>query len=210
MKPPHPIRLLIVDDHFFVRAGLANSLADEPDLLLAGEAGSVAEAVRAYDELRPDVILLDLRLPDGTGAEALAEIRARHPDARAVVFSVDETEEDIWSAHEAGALAYLPKSASRQELLAAVRAAAAGREYFPPAIAARLRERRARTALSARELDVLRLVVAGESNKLIADQLGIAQNTVKIHVTHLMAKLGAPDRTSAAKLAVQRGLVRIG
>lgn len=210
MKPPARIHLLIVDDHFFVRAGLANSLREEPDIVVAGEAGSAEEAVRAYEILRPDVVLLDLRLPDGNGTDALMEIRAQHPEARALIFSVDETEEDIFQAHEAGALGYLPKSSPRQQLLEAVRTVATGRPYFPAAIAERLRERKARAPLSPRELDVLRLVVAGESNKLIGDRLGIADNTVKIHLTHLMAKLGASDRTGAAKIAVQRGIVRLG
>lgn len=209
MKVPDRIRLLIVDDHFFVREGLTNSLREEADLMIAGEAVNAADAVQTYRLLQPDVILLDLRLPDCSGTEALTEIRKIDPQAVAVIFSVDETEEDIYRAHEAGAMGYLSKSAPRQQLIEAVRTVANGRPYFPPAIAERLRERNARPPLSPRELEVLRQVVLGESNKLIADRLHIAENTVKIHVTHLMAKLGAPDRTSAARIAVQRGLIRL-
>jgi DNA-binding NarL/FixJ family response regulator len=203
------IRLLIVDDHFFVRSGLAASLAPEPDLTIAGEAETVPAAITAWEELRPDVTLLDLRLGAASGFDVLRAIRLADPAAAVLVFSVEETEEDIYQAHEAGALGYLSKSAPRRDLLAAIRALAAGKRSFTPAAEALIKHRHIRTGLSARELEVLRLIADGQSNKLIAAGLGIAENTVKVHVARLLEKLDAPDRTSAAKQAIQRGLVRL-
>ncbi len=203
------LRLLIVDDHFFVRSGLSASIAPEDDLLVVGEAESVAAATSAWRELRPDVTLLDLRLGEDTGLDALREIRSLDPAAAVLVFSVDQTEEDIFRAHEAGAMGYLSKSALRRDLLAAIRAIGSGQRHYSHAAESVIRERSARTGLSSRELDVLRLIVEGLPNKLIAGRLGIAENTVKVHVAHLLEKLDAPDRTTAARQAIQRGLVRV-
>ncbi len=203
------IRLLLVDDHFFVRSGLTTSLSSEPDLIIVGEADSVASAITAWEQLRPDVTLLDLRLADGSGMEALRAIRAQDPNAAVLIFSVEETEEDIYRSHEAGAAGFLSKSAPRRELLHAIRVIASGQRYFSPTATALIQQRQTHTGLSARELEVLHLIVAGLTNKLIADRLGIAENTVKVHVARLLEKLNAPDRTSAAKQALQRGLVRL-
>ncbi|WP_193211072.1 response regulator [Luteolibacter marinus] len=206
MNPP--LRILLVDDHFFVRAGLKGSLDGEADLSICGEAATAAEAIAAHQDLRPDLILLDLRLPDLDGLEVLDQIKAYIPETKVIVFSVDETETDIARAVGSGAAGYLPKSTPRAELLAAIRAVAAGGTCFPPRIAEKFREQRARTPLSPREMEILHLVVDGQPNKLIAAALGISENTVKLHVSNLLAKTGAPDRTSVVKLAIQRGWVR--
>jgi DNA-binding NarL/FixJ family response regulator len=204
-----PIRLLIVDDHFFVRSGLTTSLSTEPDMQIVGEAENVPAAIKAYQELRPQVTLLDLRLADASGLDALREIRRQDPVAAVLVFSVEETEEDIFRSHEAGSMGYLSKSAPRRELLAAIRSVASGKHHFSTAAETLIRERNARTGLSPRELDVLRLIVDGLANKEISTQLGIAENTVKVHVARLLEKLDAPDRTAAANQAIRRGLVRV-
>ncbi|MBB5352062.1 two-component system NarL family response regulator [Haloferula luteola] len=206
MKPP--LRILIVDDHFFVRAGLKSSLESEPDLTICGEAANAAEALLAHSTLRPDLILLDLRLPDRDGLDLLEHLKNRDPSTQVIVFSVDETETDIARALEAGAAGYLPKSSPRSQLLAGIRAVAEGGTSFPPTIAAKFREHRSRTPLSPREREILHLIVDGQPNKLIAAALGISENTVKLHVSNLLAKTDAPDRTSIVKLAIQRGWVR--
>jgi DNA-binding NarL/FixJ family response regulator len=201
------IRLLIVDDHFFVRSGLTTSLGPEPDLEIVGEAENVASAVAAWELHRPAVTLLDLRLAEGSGLDALREIRALDEGAAVLVFSVEETEEDIFRSHEAGAMGYLAKSAPRRELLLAIRTVASGQRYFSPVAEALIRERKSRTGLSTRELQVLHVVVDGLSNKEIAERLGIAENTAKVHVARVLEKLGAQDRTTASKIAIQRGFV---
>jgi DNA-binding NarL/FixJ family response regulator len=203
-------RILLVDDHFFVRMGLAASLNEEPDLEVVAEAGSVAEALDAFRTSQPDVTLLDGNLPDGHGLDALALIAAEFPHARIVMLSVDVTEESVFRAIEAGALGYLGKSAPRQVLLHALREAAQGRTFLPPELEAKLRQRRQRQELTAREFEILRLVVKGTPNKLIADALGIAEMTVKVHLSRIFDKLGVPDRTSATTAALQRGLVQLG
>lgn len=211
MTPPPAakIRLLLVDDHFFVRMGLAASLNAEPDLEVIGEAGSIAEALARFRETAPQVTLLDGTLPDGHGLEALTRIRAECPGARVVMLSVDEAEESVFRAMAAGALGYLGKSTPRQQLLHAIREAAQGRAFLPEPLAAKLRQRRQREELTARELEILGLIVKGTPNKLIADVLGISEQTVKVHVGHILDKLEVPDRTSATTLAIQRGLVRL-
>lgn len=203
------IRLLLVDDHFMVRLGLSGSLASEPDFTIVGEASDGAGALRAFRTHTPDVTLLDGRLPDSHGVDVLKQMLAERPDARVVLLSVDETEEDIHRALEAGARGYLPKSLPREELLAAIRAVHAGAIHLPAAIATRLAERNRRAVLSARELEVLHLVALGHANKVIAAKLNLAEITVKVHVSHILGKLGAPDRTRATTLAIERGLVRL-
>lgn len=202
-------RVLLVDDHYFVRMGLSVPLNKEPDIAVVAEAQNGAEALAKFREHRPDIVILDGRLPDLSGVEVLAALRAEAPDARVVMLSVDETEEDVHRAMEAGALGYLGKSAPWETLLHAVREAAQGRTYLPPPLAAHLEARRNRKLLSARELEVLRLVIKGQPNKLIADTLGITEMTVKNHLTHLFDKLDVNDRVSAIAIAVQRGLVRM-
>ncbi len=208
-QPPPRIRILLVDDHFFVRMGLAASLNDEPDLEVVAEAGSVAEALERFRQTQPDVTLLDGNLPDGHGLEALAQIRAESSSARVIMLSVDEAEETIFRAIKAGALGYLSKSTPRQQMLQGIREAAQGRVFLPPELAAKLRQRGQRQELTAREIEVLRLVVRGKPNKLIAAALGIVEMTVKVHLSHIFEKLGVQDRTSAATAALHRGLVKL-
>lgn len=203
------IRILLVDDHFMVRMGLQGSLNQEPDLEVVAEAPNAAEAVAAWDQHRPDVTLMDGQLPDRHGTVATQEIVSHHPEAKVILLSVNETEEDIYEAVTAGAKSYLPKSVSREELLRAIRRVAAGKTYFPPAIAERIAQRQRRPELTERELDVLRLIALGKANKQIAAELGLAEITVKVHVSRILGKLGAPDRTRATTLALERGIVRL-
>lgn len=209
MKPSRKIRVLLVDDHFIVRIGLAGSLNQEADMQVVAEASDGTEAVALFTKHKPDVTLMDGRLPDIHGTEAITRIRSTAPEARIILLSIDETEEDIARAVAAGIQGYLPKSIVRAELLDAIRHVHRGGTYFPASIAKRIAARGDRSALTERELEVLRLVVQGRANKQIADTLGIAEITVKVHVSHILEKLGVPDRTRAATLAIERGLIRI-
>ena len=202
------LRILLADDHFVVRLGLADLLSTEPGFSVIGQASDGVEAVEMFARLRPDVMVLDWELPRLTGPEVVASIRRDTPEARLMILSVHDSEEAVWRAVEAGASGYVLKSARREDLIAAIRAVAAGGEFFPPAIAARLRARLARAPLTARENDVLACVVEGLANKEIAGRLGLAEPTVKMHLVSLFEKLGARDRTQAAMLAVRRGLIR--
>lgn len=206
---PPKIRLMLVDDHFVVRAGLAGSLALEPDIEVVAECGSGEQAVAAYGVHRPDVVLMDWRLAGMSGVEATAAIRQRHPAARIVSFTVYEGEEDIARAVEAGVVGYLTKSSSRQEILAAIRAVFRGENAFPPPIAAKLAAGRVRGRLNEKEMTVLRGIARGQSNKEIAAALGLAEVTVKFHVGRILEKLGVLDRTQAATTALQRGIIHL-
>jgi DNA-binding NarL/FixJ family response regulator len=204
------IGILIVDDHPVVRAGLVGILAGEPDLRVVGEASSAAEAVTAARTLRPDVVLMDLRMPGGDGVIATAGVLAEHPSARVVVLTTYETDADILRAVEAGAAGYLLKDVARAELVAAIRAAARGETVLAPSIATRLVDRMRRPApadaLSPRELEVLRLVAKGLSNADIGKALFISEATVKTHLLRTFAKLGVSDRTAAVTTALAAGL----
>jgi len=189
--------------------GLAGSLNQEPDMEVVAEAADGAEAVTLFIQHKPDITLMDGRLPDFHGTEATARIRNADPEARIILLSIDETEEDITRAMAAGVRAYLPKSIVRAELLDAVRVVHGGGTYFPASVVARIASGRKRPALSERELEVLRLVALGRANKQIADELGLAEVTVKVRVGHILEKLGAPDRTRAATLAMELGILRI-
>ena len=202
------LRILLADDHFVVRLGLADLLSTEPGFTVIGQASDGVEAVEMFARLRPDVMVLDWELPRLTGPEVVASIRRETPEARLMILSVHDSEEAVWRAVEAGASGYVLKSARREDLIAAIRAVAAGGEFFPPAIAACLRARQSRTSLTARENEVLACVVEGLANKELAGRLGLAEPTVKMHLVSLFEKLGARDRTQAAMLAVRRGLIR--
>jgi len=211
MTSPEKIRLLIVDDHPIVRDGLVAILHEgEPDLEVVGEAGDGKEAVTVWRTLRPTVTIMDLQLPGQTGVEAIQAIRREDPEARILVLTTFDGDADIQRALEAGARGYLLKSVRRAILIEAVREVAAGRRYLPPTTAARLVEAMESERLTAREFDVLRLLAQGERNREIADTLGLAEPTVKIHVNNLLRKLQAKDRTEAAVIALKRGLIHIG
>jgi two-component system NarL family response regulator len=203
------IRLMLVDDHFVVRAGLAGSLGLEPDIEVVAECGSGEQAVEVFAQHRPDVVLMDWRMTGMSGVEATAAIRREHSGARIVSFTIYEGEEDIARAVEAGVAGYLPKSSSRQEILAAIRAVARGEEVFPPAIAAKIASGRVRGRLNEKEMAVLRGIARGQSNKEIAAALGLAEVTVKFHVGRILEKLGVLDRTQAATTALQRGIIHL-
>lgn len=208
MKPAR-IRLLIVDDHFMVRLGLRGALGGEPDLELVGEARNGGEALALFPRLRPDVTLMDGILPDVPGVEVTQRLVTQHPGARVIMVSINETAEDIHRALEAGALGYLPKSAEKDELVRAIRGVAAGERHLPPELARRVAERNLRVPLSAREIEVLSLIAHGRANKEIAAALALSEATVKTHIAHILAKLGAPDRTRAVTLALERSLLKI-
>jgi two-component system NarL family response regulator len=209
MPKSEKIRLMLVDDHFVVRAGLAGSLGLEADIDVVAECGSAEQAVAAFREKCPDVVLMDWRLGAMSGIEATTAIRAEFPAARIVIFSIYEGEEDIARAVDAGAVGYLPKSSTRQEILAALRAVRRGETVFPPAIAAKLAAARTHGKLTEKEMTVLCAIVRGRSNKEIAAELNLAEVTVKFYVGRILDKLGVLDRTQAATAALQRGIVHL-
>lgn len=204
-----PVRLLLVDDHFVVRSGLAASLALEPDLHVVAEAADSEEAMARFAEHKPDVAIVDLQLGSGSGIETTSRMCREHPGARVLIFSSFARDEDVARALRAGALGYLQKTAPREELLAAVRSVARGQRFLPPDIAQRLTARLGRPEPSARELDVLRLVARGRSNKEIAADLGISDETVKSHMSNVMQKLEAGDRAHAVTEAIRLGWIEI-
>ena len=206
---PARIRLLVVDDHFVVRIGLTSALNLEPDMEVVAEAKDGREALALYDRHLPDVVVMDYQLPHLNGAEATTALRQKHPGAKVIILSVYKGEEDVHRAVQAGASGYLPKSSEPNELLEAIRTVHRGRRYFPAAIDAALAARAARTELSDREKEVLAAIVRGRSNKEIAAELKISENTVKVHATRVFEKLGVADRLEAATAAIQRGIVHL-
>lgn len=206
---PQPIRILVVDDHFMVRLGLVGAISAEPDIEVVGEASNGAEAISLFDSLQPDVTLMDGILPDIHGVEVTRRILERHPDARIILVSINETAEDIHRALEAGAWGYIPKSAEKDAIVQAIRTVADGDQFLSPVLSLRLAERDLQPLLSVRETQVLSLIATGMANKQIASQLALGEATVKTHVRHILEKLGAPDRTRAVTLAMERGLLRM-
>lgn len=202
-------RILIADDHSLVRIGLRTSIEMEPDLSVVAEAGNGEQALAEYRKHRPEVVLLDLRMPGMDGIQTTAALCREFPGARIIVISTFTGGDDILRAMQAGAKTYLPKSVQREELIRAIRAIARGESYLPNAVAGRLTERLRRPDLTARELEVLRLLAAGNSNKDIAAALSIEVGTVKLHVGKILDKLHARDRTEAAPIAIQTGIVWI-
>ena len=203
-----PIRLLIADDHHLMRAGLIAMLVDEPDLTIVAEASNGQEAIERFQKHRPDVTLLDLRMPVIDGIEATRAIRADDPQARIVILTTFDLDEGIYDAVRAGARAYLLKDAKLEELIDCIHAVHAGETRISPAQAARLATRISGPDLTTRELEVLKLTVGGASNKQIATRLQISQVTVKTHQGHVFAKLGVTSRTEAIAEALRRGLVQ--
>jgi two-component system NarL family response regulator len=209
MARPKPIRILVVDDHHVVRSGLAASLGLEDDLEVIAEAGSAEEAVAKFRKHHPEVVLMDLRLPGVNGTAATAALRREWPDARVLMFTTFDGEEDIYRAMQAGARGYLLKSAPREELLAAIRAVAAGERHLSPALAQRLAGRVAAPDVSQREREVLQLIARGKANKEIAAALGISEETVKRHASNLFVKMGVADRAQATSEGIRRGLIQL-
>ena len=201
--------VLVVDDHALLRTGVANIINQEPDLRVVAEAANGREAVAAYQEHRPDVTLMDLRMPVMEGVEAVRQIRAFDAHARVVVLTTYDADEDIARALEAGAKAYILKDISASALVACIHDVLAGKTYLAPAAAAKLAERVTQVQLTPRELGTLRLMADGQSNKEIAGTLGISERTVKTHLGHLFEKLGVTSRTEAVRVATRRGLVRL-
>ena len=203
------IGLLLIDDHAFLRDGLAALIASQPDMHVASEADSAEAALEILESYSPDVTLLDLRLPGAQGTDMVRRIRAVCASTKIIVLTNSQGSDEIIRALEAGASGYLFKTAARQDLLAAIRAAHAGRKYIPQNVALKMTEQMPRIELSKRELDVLQLVARGMRNKEIADTLRIAEPTVKEHVRGILSKLNVNDRTAAVTAALTRGILEL-
>ena len=205
------IRILLADDHPVVRDGLAAMLATQPDFEVVGEAGNGAEAVAEAARLRPDIVLMDLEMPDLDGIEAIRRLRAADSSVQVVVLTAFDTDERIVGSLQAGAQGYLLKGAPRAEIFTAIRTVSAGGALIPPVVASKLlrqvREAESPDALTARETEVLSLVASGLANKEIAARLSISERTVKFHVSAVLSKLGAKNRTQAVRLAREMGVV---
>ncbi len=209
LAPVARATVLLVDDHALLRTGVANIINQEPDLHVIAEAANGAEGVDAFRDHRPDVTLLDLRMPVMEGVEAVRHIRDIDPLARVIVLTTYDADEDIARALQAGAKAYVLKDIAADALISCIHAVLAGKTYVVPAVAAKLAERVTRIQLTPRELSTLRLMADGKANKEIAADLGISERTVKTHLGHLFEKLGVTSRTEAVKVATRRGLVRL-
>jgi len=208
--PESPIRVIIVDDHPVVRFGLAAIIGLQPDMVVAGEAGSGADACALCARQPADVVLMDLRLPGLSGVEAIKALRPAHPRLRFIVLTTYDGDEDIYRALEAGAQAYLLKAMSHGDLANAIRTVHSGMKFIPASVSKSLAERLPHSELSARERQVLELIVKGRSNREIGDTLGISEATVKWHINSILSRLDVTDRTQAAVAALQRGIVHLG
>jgi DNA-binding NarL/FixJ family response regulator len=203
------IRILTVDDHALLRKGIAALVNAEPDMKLIAEASTGAEAIKEFKKHLPDVTLMDLQMPDMSGIQAVIGIRKDFPNARIIVLTTYAGDVQVVRALKAGARGYLLKAQVNRELLEAIRAVHAGQKRIPAEVATQMAEHTAEDDLSSREIDVLRLIAAGNANKEIANQLFIAEETVKSHVTNILAKLGANDRTHAVTTALKRGIIQL-
>jgi DNA-binding NarL/FixJ family response regulator len=209
MKDAGKIRVLCVDDHPVVRDGIAAIINLQPDMMLAGAAATGGEALERFFELRPDVALVDLRLPDMSGLDLIKRIKDKSPNARMIVLSSHEGDVDIQRALEAGAQGYVVKGIVREELLETIRSVHAGKRRLPAAVAQKLAEHIADEPINPRELEVLSLMATGKRNKEIASELSIAEDTVKMHVRNILSKLQVNDRTEAVTIALRRGIIHL-
>ncbi len=206
MKPTTPVRILIVDDHPVMRIGIAAIVQTQEDLSVCGQAGSLLEAVELFERCMPDVVLMDLRLPDGNGVQAIKHMRSKRPSIKILVLTRYEGDEDIHQALQAGAMGYLIKGMPHESLLDAIRKVIRGNRFLPPPVTRALSMRSPDSELSAREREVLRLMVAGRSNREIGNELNIKEATVKSHVSVILMRLQVTDRTQAVVEALKRGL----
>lgn len=203
------IRIMVVEDHQVVRQGLIALLRTEPDLEVVAQTDNSDEAIRLFQLHRPDITLMDLRLKSGSGVAAIQGIRRIAPESKMIVLTTYDGDEDIYKALQAGARSYLLKGASSEELITAIRTVNAGKPFIPSLVAERLAERVGTEELTGRELEVLRHIVRGQSNKEIAHEMHISEATVKSHINNLLSKLMVTDRTQAAITALQRGIVHL-
>jgi DNA-binding NarL/FixJ family response regulator len=206
MKDEKSIRILVVDDHPITRTGIAAILQSQPDMEACAQAGTVNDAVKLFGEHDPDLTLMDLRLPDGHGVEAIRLIRQKNPSAKIIVLTTYEGDEDIHQALQAGAMGYLIKGMSHDVLVKAIRKVYEGNRFLPPPVSQALSSRSSGSELSQREREVLSLIVAGKSNREIGETLQIKEATVKSHITLILMRLGVTDRTQAVVEALKRGL----
>ena len=209
MPAPAAIRVLVVDDHPVVREGLAAIIGTQGDMRVVGEAGGGEEALAAFQRERPDVTLLDLRLPGASGIDVAAQLHAQWPEARIIMFTSYAREEEIYEALRAGAWSYIRKGAARSELLQAIRAVHAGQRYISPEIGRRLADHVTHDDLSPREREVLQQMLEGGSNKDIAATLSISEHTVNVHVKNILSKLGVSGRTEAVTVALRKGILQL-
>ncbi len=207
MNEPRKIKILVVDDHPFLREGIVGAINSQSDMVLIGQAGNGQEAVEQFRLFRPDVTLMDLQMPTMSGTDAIATIRNEFPGARIVVLTAYKGDIQALRAFKAGAVGYLLKNMLRKELLDTIRIVDSGRRRIPPEIARELGEHVIDDVLSEREIEVLKLIAAGTSNKIIAAELSLAETTVKAHVQNILLKLGANDRTHAVTIALKRGYI---
>jgi DNA-binding NarL/FixJ family response regulator len=209
MKETARIRVLVVDDHPIMRFGIATIIDATPDMITVAQAGSGEEAIELYEQHLPDITLMDLRLPGMSGVDAISAIMARHRNAKFVVLTTYEGDEDIHQALEAGARSYIIKGMPHDALVSALRRVNAGGRFLPPPVSRAISSRTPNSDLSSREREVLKLIVKGRSNREIAQDLGIMESTVKCHVGVILLRLNVSDRTQAAVTALQRGLVHL-